>query len=64
MLPGPSFRSAFVSSINSLILPGPSLASFPLAEPSRFAFCGFIFLCVRLTKKYYEMSFIYDYSHF
>ena len=34
MLPGPSLRSAFVFSINSLILPGFPLTSFHLAEAS------------------------------
>ena len=36
MLPGPSFMSAFISSINLLILSGFSLTSFHLAEPSLY----------------------------
>ena len=38
MLSGPFFRSAFVFTINSLILSGFPLTSFHLAEPSRSAF--------------------------
>ena len=38
MLSGPSFRSAFVFGINSLILSGFPLTSFDLAEASLYAF--------------------------
>ena len=38
MLSGPSFRSAFVFGINSLILSGFPLTSFDLAEASLSAF--------------------------
>ena len=58
MLPGPSFRSAFVFSINSLILPGFPLTSFDLAEASLSAFLWlYTFVCA-VAQKYYEMSFI------
>ena len=50
MLSGPSFRSAFVFNINSLILPGFPLISFHLAEASLSAFCSFMLLCVQLSK--------------
>ena len=33
-------------------------------KPHYLRFSGFILLYVQLPKKYYEMSFIYDYSHF
>ena len=56
ILSGPSFRLAFVFSINSLILSGFPLASFHLAEASLFAFS--------VVQKYHEMTFIYNYSHF
>ena len=46
MLSGPSFRSAFVFSINSLILPGFPLTSFNLAEASLSAFSWlYILVC-------------------
>ena len=62
MLPAPSFRSAFIFSINSLILSGFPLTSFHLDEASLSAFSWISTLvCV---KKYHEMSFIYNYSHF
>ena len=38
MLPGPSFRSAFIFSINSLILPGFPLTCFNLVEATLSAF--------------------------
>ena len=38
MLPGPSFRSTFVFSINSLILSGFPLSSFHLSEASISAY--------------------------
>ena len=50
MLSGPSFRSAFVFIINSLILSGFPLTSFHLAEASLSTFCGFIPLRVQLSK--------------
>ena len=55
MLSGPSFRSAFVFSINSLILSGFPLTSFHLAEASLSAFRGFILLCVQLPKIIYNI---------
>ena len=53
MLSGPSFRSAFVFSINSLILSGFPLTSFHLAEDSLSAFSWLyihVFMCVQLSK--------------
>ena len=50
MLSGPSFRSAFAFSINSLILPSFSLTCFHLAEASLSAFRGFMLLCIELSK--------------
>ena len=65
MLSGPSFRSAFVFSINPLILSDFPLTSFHLAEASLLYLLlrGFILLCA-VVRKYQEMSFIYNYSHF
>ena len=66
MLSGPYFRSAFVFSINLLILPGFPLTSFHLGEASLLylLLCGFILLRA-VVPKYQEMSFIYNYySHF
>ena len=64
MLSGPSFRSAFVFSINSLILSGFPLISFHLTEASLSAFSWFYTLVCAVAQKYHEMSFIYSYSHF
>ena len=61
MLPGLSFRLAFVFSINSLILPG--FTFFHLAEASLSAFLWLYTVCA-VAQKYYEMSFSYNYSHF
>ena len=58
MLPGPSFRSAFVFSINSLILAGFPLTSFHLAEVSQSAFRWLYTLACAVTQKYYKMSFM------
>ena len=55
----PSFRSAFVFSINSLILSGFPLTSFRLAKPSLSAFSWLYTLEWAVI-----MSFIYNYSHF
>ena len=58
MLSDPSFRSAFVFSINSLIFSGFPLTSFHLAEASLFNYewrCTFECAVVR---KYHEISFI------
>ena len=62
MLSGPSFRSAFVFSINSLILSGFSLTFFHLAEASLFAFSWLYTECA-VVQKYHGMSFIYNHSH-
>ena len=64
MLSGPSFRSAFVFSINSLILSGFPLTSFHLAEASLSVFSWLYTLVCAVVQKYHEMSFIYDYSYF
>ena len=60
----PSFSSAFVFSINSLILPRFLLTSFHLAEASLSAFSWLYTLVCAVAQKYYEMPFIYNYSHF
>ena len=57
MLSGPSFRSNFVFSINSLILSGFPLTTFHLAEAS-------LSLVSAVVQKYHEMSYIYNYSYF
>ena len=64
MLSGPFFMLPFLFNINSVILSGFPLTSFHLAEALLSAFRGFVLLCVQLSKKYHEMSFIYIYSHF
>ena len=63
MLSRPSIRSAFVSSINSLILSGFPLTSFHLSEASLSAFLWCYSLVCAVAQKYHEMSFIYNYSH-
>ena len=63
MLSGPSFRSAFIFSINSLILSGFPLTSFLLAEASLSVFSWLHALVCAVAQKYHEMSFIYNYSH-
>ena len=65
MLSGsPSFSSAFVFNISSLILSEFPLTSFHLAEASRSAFLWlYTFVCA-VVQKYLEMSFIYNYSYF
>ena len=64
MLSYPSFRSAFVFSINSLILPGLPLTSFHLAEASLSAFWWLYPLVCAVIQKYHEMSSIYNYLDF
>ena len=64
MLSGPSFRSAFIFSINSLILSGFPLTSSLLAEASLSVFSWLHALVCAVAQKYHEMSFIYNYSHF
>ena len=62
MLPGPSFRSVFVFSINSLmVFP---LTSIHLAEASLRAFSWLYTLVCAVVQKYQEMFFIYNYSDF
>ena len=56
---GPSFRSAFVFSINSLILLGFPLTSFHLAEASRSAFLWLHTLVCAVFQKHHEISFVY-----
>ena len=63
MLSGPSFRSAFVFIINSLILSGFLLISFHLAKASISGFSWlYTLVCVIVQK--YQTSFIYNCSHF
>ena len=62
MLSCRSFRSAFVFSINSLILSGLPLSSFHLAEASLSAFWWLYTLACAVIQKYHEMSFIYNNS--
>ena len=62
MLSRPSFRSVFVFSINSLILPGFPLTSFYLAEASLSTFSWLYTLMWSVVQKDHEISFIY--SHF
>ena len=64
MLSGPSFRSAFVFSINSLILSDFLLISFQLAEASLSAVSWFYTVACVVVQKYHEMFFIYSYSPF
>ena len=51
MLPSPSFRSAFIFSVNSLILPSFSLTSFHLAEASLSAFLWLYTLVCAVAQK-------------
>ena len=64
MLSGPSFRSIFVFSINSLIFCGFPLTFSHLAEASLSALSWLYTLVCAVVQKYHEMSFIYNYSHF
>ena len=64
MLSGPSFRSAFVFNINSLILSGFPLTFFHLVEALLSAFPWIYTLVCAVVQKYHKMSFIYIYSHF
>ena len=64
MLSGPSFRSAFVFSLNSCNLSGFRLTSFHLAEARLSAFSWRHTLVCSVVQKYHEISFIYDYTHF
>ena len=64
MLSGPSFRSVFVFSINSLIFSGFSLTSFHLAEASLSAFSWLYTLRCAVVRKSHGVSFIYNYSYF
>ena len=63
MLSDSPYRSAFVFSINSLILSGFPLTSFHLAEASLYAFSWLYSLQCAVVQKYHEMPFIYSYSH-
>ena len=60
MLSAPSFRSAFVFSVNSLICSGFSLTSFHLAEASLSAFLWLYTLVCAIVRKYHEIYFIYQ----
>ena len=61
MLSGPTFRSVFVFSINSLILSGFPLTFFHLAETSLSAslFRCFILLSVQLSKNIRKLFYLY-----
>ena len=59
MLSGPSFRSAFVFNINSLILSGFPVTSFNLAEVSLSDFSWLYTVC-EFVQKYHEVPFIYN----
>ena len=63
MISGPSFRSAFAFSINSLILSGFPLTSIHLAEASLSAFSWLYTLVCAVVQTYHEMFFIYNYLH-
>ena len=63
MLPDPSFRSAFVFSINSLILPGFPLTSLHLTEASLSAFLWLYTVVCALAQKIL-LNVVYNYSHF
>ena len=56
--------SAFVFRINLLILSGFPFTSFHLAEALLSDFLWLYTLVSALVQKYYEMSFIYNYSHY
>ena len=58
MLSGPSVRSAFVCSINLLILSGFPLAPFHLVETSLSAFSWLYTLVCAVVQKFHELSFI------
>ena len=58
MLPGPLFGSAFVFSINSLILCGFTLTSFHLAETSLPAFSWLYTFVRAVVQKCHEMSYL------
>ena len=62
MLSSPSFRSAFLFSINSLVLPVFPWTSFHLTEASLSAFSCLYTLCI--VQKHQDMSYIFNYSHF
>ena len=63
MLSSPSFKSAFVFSINSLILCSFPLTSFHLAEaPLSASSC--LYTLVYAVHQKYQIFFIYNYSHF
>ena len=55
MLSRPSFRQAFLFTINSLILSGFPLTSFPLVEASLSAFSWFYTLACAVVHKYHEI---------
>ena len=57
------FYSSFIFSINSLILSGIPLTSFHLAEASISTFLWLYTLVCAVVQKY-QMSFLYNYSHF
>ena len=64
MLSGPSFRSAFVLSINLLIFYSFPLTSFNFAEPCYLFFLWLHTVKCAAVQIYHEILFIYNYSHF
>ena len=67
MLSCPSFRWAFVFSVNSLILSVFPFTSFHLAEASLSAFWWVYYentVVSAVVQKYHQISIIYNYSHF
>ena len=58
------FWSAFLFTINSLILSGFSLFSFHLAQASLSPFLSLYTIVCAVVQKYHEIFFIYNYSHF
>ena len=59
-----SFRSAYIFSINSLILFGLTLTSFHWADVSPSAFWWLYTLACAVVQNYQEMLFMYNYSYF
>ena len=64
MLSGPSFRSAFVFCINSLIWSCFLLASFHLAETYLPSFSWLYTVVCAVVQKYFKKCFVYNYSRF
>ena len=61
MSSGPSFSSAFIFSVNSLILSNFPLTCFHLAEASISVFKWLYTLVCAVVQKYHKMFFIFNY---